>query len=85
MTDTGRDGIYCGTGVTSFIIALNGETVFSNDGRFHDIVQETFEVRAPTSSRFLVFETREELREAVDFFILPTTVGVPLSRAAMVG
>jgi hypothetical protein len=67
MTDTGRDGIYCGTGVTSFIIALNGETVFSNDGRFHDIVQETFEVRAPTSSRFLVFETREELREAVDF------------------
>jgi hypothetical protein len=45
---------------------VNGETVVSSDGRFDDIVQETFEVQAPAPSRRLVFESIEELREAVD-------------------
>jgi hypothetical protein len=48
MTDTEGDGICCEYGSGSFSIAVNGETVVSNDGQFGDIVQETFEVRAPT-------------------------------------
>jgi surface protein len=69
MTDTLGDGICCGEGSGSFSIAMNGETVISNDGQFRNIVQETFEVRAPIPSRVLVFETREELREAVGLYL----------------
>jgi bacillolysin len=48
MTDAAADGICCGFGFGSFSIAVDGETVVSNDGQFEDIVQETFEVLAPT-------------------------------------
>jgi hypothetical protein len=48
MTDAAADGICCGFGFGSFSITVNGETVVSNSGQFLDIVQETFEVRAPT-------------------------------------
>jgi hypothetical protein len=66
MTDTYGDGIaYGGSRGGAFSIAVNGDTVVSNDGRIRVVVQETFEVRASTPSRLLVFETREELREAV--------------------
>jgi surface protein len=69
MTDTGGDGICCENGAGSFSIAVNGETVISKKGQFIDITQETFEVLAPTPSRLLVFETREELREAVGLYL----------------
>jgi hypothetical protein len=44
MTDTADDGICCEYGSGSFRIAVNGETVISNNGQFGDIVKETFEV-----------------------------------------
>jgi surface protein len=69
MTDTEEDCICCTYGSGSFSIAVNGETAISNEGRFNDSVTETFEVRVPTPSHFLVFETREELREAVDWYL----------------
>jgi surface protein len=48
MIDTEGDGICCSFGSGSFGIAMNGEIVVSNNGQFEGIVQETFEVRAPT-------------------------------------
>jgi surface protein len=69
MTDTLGDGICCRVGSGGFSIAVNGETVVRHNGRFGDIVQETFVVQAPTPSRFLSFETTEELREAVDLYL----------------
>jgi hypothetical protein len=77
---TDSNGICCGGGSGSFSIAVNGETVISNDGRFKDIVQETFEVRAPTPSRFLVFQTREELREAVDLYLADSSTNTLVAR-----
>jgi hypothetical protein len=48
MTDTEGDGICCEYGSGSFSIVVHGETVVSNNGQFNIIVQETFEVQAPT-------------------------------------
>jgi hypothetical protein len=48
MTDTFGDGICCEFGSGSFSIAVNGETVISNNGQFENIVQETFEVAPAT-------------------------------------
>jgi surface protein len=69
MTDAFEDGICCENGSGSFSIAVNGETVVSNNGQFTNITQETFEVLAPTASRLLIFETRDELREAVGLYV----------------
>jgi surface protein len=69
MTDASGNGLCCNSGYGSFSITANGETVVSNNGQFGDIFQETFEAQIPTPSRFMVFETREELREAVDSYL----------------
>jgi surface protein len=76
MTDTVGNA----TGFGSFSIAVNGETVVSNSLRFENIVQETFEVQAPTPSRSLVFETREELREAVDLYLADSSTNTLVAR-----
>jgi surface protein len=81
MTDTYEDGICCNYGSGSFIIAINGETVVRNDGRFLNIVQETFEVQAPTISRFLFFETTSELRRAVDDYLADNSTDTVVARA----
>jgi hypothetical protein len=86
MTDTNGDGICCVYGNGSFSIAVNGETLVSSNGQFADIVQETFEVRAPTPSRRLAFDTASELRSAVDLYLadnrtntlVARTYGMPL-------
>jgi surface protein len=80
MTDTAGDGICCGFGSGSFSIAVHGETVISNNGQFGNIAQETFEVRASTPSRFLVFETTEELREAVDLYLVDNSTNTLVAR-----
>jgi surface protein len=69
MTDASGNGLCCNSGYGSFSITVNGETVVSNNGQFGDIFQETFQAQIPTPSRFLIFETREELREAVDLYL----------------
>jgi hypothetical protein len=83
MTDT--DGICCRSGSGSFSITVDGETVVSRLGVFEGIVQETFEVRAPAPSRisapshFLVFETTEELREAVDLYLAENSMNTTVA------
>jgi surface protein len=79
MTDTGGNGICCGTG-SRFSVVVNGETVVSNDGRFRGNVTETFDVRAPTPSPRLVFETTDELREAVDSYLADSSTNALVAR-----
>jgi surface protein len=78
MTDSAGDGIGLGGG--SFRITVNGETVVSNNGQFNSIVQETFEVQAPTPSRFLSFETTDELGGAVDSYLADNSTSTLLAR-----
>jgi surface protein len=80
MTDTAGNGICCLFGSGSFRITVNGETVVSNNGQFNSIVQETFEVQAPTPSRFLSLETTEALRGAVDSYLADSSTNTLVAR-----
>jgi surface protein len=48
MMDAAGNGICCVFGLGSFSIVVNGESAVSNNGQFGNVVQETFEIRAPT-------------------------------------
>jgi hypothetical protein len=84
MTDTRNEGYSGNYGSGLFSIAVNGQTVVSNNGEFRDTVQETFEVQAPTPSRFWSLRLQKS-SERPWIRTLSATARTRWSRAIMVG